>query len=191
MLPSCSPVCVEEDIGRFMIKRVWTLARKPFFPPDLCLFIYLFLSFFKTLFYCFCVYLHVYPLFGLRLSSLFLGRTCYPLLFSDFIEEKTWEITKKIAFLLVWNKNNYREIPSVVARHMCITTHISSPLPDLFTTPSPLSIVASANLRLLHLLLYSDHINHIQVLGFLPFPVPPVCSFPLVCDPCPIILHLF
>jgi hypothetical protein len=30
--------------------------------------------------------------------------------------------------------------------------------------------VASASLRLLYVLLYSEHINHIQVLGFLPFP---------------------
>jgi hypothetical protein len=30
--------------------------------------------------------------------------------------------------------------------------------------------VASASLRLLYSLLYSKHINHIQVLGFLPFP---------------------
>jgi hypothetical protein len=36
--------------------------------------------------------------------------------------------------------------------------------------PSPLPIVASVSLRLHHLLLYSEHINHIQVLDFLPFP---------------------
>jgi hypothetical protein len=34
----------------------------------------------------------------------------------------------------------------------------------------PLPIVASASFRLLYSLLYSEHINHIQVLGFLPFP---------------------
>jgi hypothetical protein len=31
-------------------------------------------------------------------------------------------------------------------------------------------MVASARLRLLYSLLYSEHINHFQVLGFLPFP---------------------
>jgi hypothetical protein len=36
--------------------------------------------------------------------------------------------------------------------------------------PGPFPILASASLRLLYLLLYSEHINHIQVLGFLPFP---------------------
>jgi hypothetical protein len=30
--------------------------------------------------------------------------------------------------------------------------------------------MATASLRLLFLLLYSEHINHIQVLDFLPFP---------------------
>jgi hypothetical protein len=34
---------------------------------------------------------------------------------------------------------------------------------------SPLPIVASASLRLLYSFLYSEHINHIQVFGFLPF----------------------
>jgi hypothetical protein len=45
--------------------------------------------------------------------------------------------------------------------HLCQT---SSLLPGHFP------IVASAGLRLLYSLLYSGHINHIQDLGFLPFP---------------------
>jgi hypothetical protein len=45
--------------------------------------------------------------------------------------------------------------------HLCQT----SPL-----LPGPLSIVASASLRLLYSLLYNKHINYIQVLGFLSFP---------------------
>jgi hypothetical protein len=58
--------------------------------------------------------------------------------------------------------------------------------------PSHLPIVASVSLRLLYLLLYSGHIRHFQVLGFLPFPIPSVPILPLVCDPCPtILLHLF
>jgi hypothetical protein len=55
--------------------------------------------------------------------------------------------------------------------HMCITTHIGLSLPDLFLLlPGPLPIVASAGLRLFYSLHYSEHINHIQVLSFLPFP---------------------
>jgi hypothetical protein len=54
--------------------------------------------------------------------------------------------------------------------HICITTHIGSSLPDLFTSSSHLPIAASAILRLLYLLLYSEHMNHIQVLGFLLLP---------------------
>jgi hypothetical protein len=36
--------------------------------------------------------------------------------------------------------------------------------------PSRLPIVAFASLSLLYLVLYSEHINHIQVSGFLPLP---------------------
>jgi hypothetical protein len=59
--------------------------------------------------------------------------------------------------------------------------------------PGPLPIVVSATLRLLYSLFYSEHINHIQVLGSLPFPYSsPVHILPLECDPSPIILlHLF
>jgi hypothetical protein len=56
-------------------------------------------------------------------------RTC-SVLFSDFVEEKTKEIIRKTAFLLVWDK----EIPSIASMHMCIAAHIGSFLPDLFTT---------------------------------------------------------
>jgi hypothetical protein len=56
--------------------------------------------------------------------------------------------------------------------------------------PSPLPTVASASLRLLYSFLYSEHINQIQVLSFLPFPFPPMHVLPLVCDSCPIILLL-
>jgi hypothetical protein len=43
--------------------------------------------------------------------------------------------------------------------------------------PGHLPIAASASLRLLYLLLYREHINHIQILGFLPFPYSScVCS---------------
>jgi hypothetical protein len=44
------------------------------------------------------------------------GRICSALVFSSFVEEKT-----------------YMEIPSIASMHMCITTQIGSSLPDLFT----------------------------------------------------------
>jgi hypothetical protein len=54
--------------------------------------------------------------------------------------------------------------------HLCL---ISSVL------PGPLPIVASASLRLLYSLLYSEHINHIQVLGFLLLPYSSYVHSPL------------
>jgi hypothetical protein len=76
--------------------------------------------------------------------------------------------------------------------HLGIATHIGSSLPDLLSISGPLPIVASANLRLLYLLLNREHINHIQVLGFLPFAYPSMRVLPLECDSCPIILlHLY
>jgi hypothetical protein len=49
--------------------------------------------------------------------------------------------------------------------------------------PCPLFIVASDNLRLLYALLNREHINHIQVLGFLSF-----LYFSCVCSPLSIFL---
>jgi hypothetical protein len=46
--------------------------------------------------------------------------------------------------------------------------------------PGPLPIVASASLRLLYSLLYSEHINHIQVFCFLPFPYSSCAQSPLI-----------
>jgi hypothetical protein len=45
--------------------------------------------------------------------------------------------------------------------------------------PGHLPMVASASLRLLYSLLYSGHINHIQVLGFFPFPYSSCARSPL------------
>jgi hypothetical protein len=75
-----------------------------------------------------------------------------------------------MVILLFKDKDNYTYV------HMCIAT----------------PIVALANLRLLFMFLYSEYINHIQVFGSFPFPVPPMCSLPLENGPCPVILlHLF
>jgi hypothetical protein len=78
---------------------------------------------------------------------------------------------KDIVFLLIWEKDSYTE--RFLALLPC--TYVLQPtLLHLYQTssllPSPLPIVASASLRLLYSLLYSELINHIQVLGFLPFP---------------------
>jgi hypothetical protein len=86
------------------------------------------------------------------------------------VEGKTWDNKKDIAFLLVWDKDSSTErflelLPGTCVLqpklvHLCQTSSLHS---------SPLPIVASASLRLLYSLFYSKHINHVQVLGFLPF----------------------
>jgi hypothetical protein len=51
--------------------------------------------------------------------------------------------------------------------------------PTSLLLPGPLPMVASANLRLLYSLLIRDHINHIQVSGFLSFPYFSHACYPL------------
>jgi hypothetical protein len=135
----------------------------------------LFLKFFK--FYHFYIYSNVYTLSHLSLPPpRLLGRTCSTLLFSNFVEEKTLEIIRKNLYFLeasifvVWDKHSYTE------RFLTVpwTGVLQPTLVHLYQTssllPSPLPIGASNSLRLLYSLLYSEHINHIQVLGFLLFP---------------------
>jgi hypothetical protein len=100
---------------------------------------------------------------------------------------------KDIEFLLVWDKDSYKErfltlLPSKsVLQPKLIHLYLTSSL-----LPGHLPIVTSDILRLLYWLLNSGHIKHFQVLGFLLFPIPPVCVLHLACVPCPIILlHLF
>jgi hypothetical protein len=99
-------------------------------------------------------------------------------LFSDFVEEKNKD-EKNMMFLLVWDKDSYIGRFFVLFPWTCVLqpklvhlNQISSLL------PSPLLIVASANLRLLYSFLSSEHINHLQVFGFLPFPYPSWAVFP-------------
>jgi hypothetical protein len=95
--------------------------------------------------------------------------------------------------LLVWDKDRYTErflalLPStsVLKPELAHLYHTSSLL------PGHLLIVVSVSLRLLYSLIYSGHIKHFHILGFLPFPIPPVLVLPLSCEPCPIILlYLF
>jgi hypothetical protein len=112
-------------------------------------------------FFLFChfyIYSHVYTLFGPPISA---------------------------PFLLVWDKDSYTE--RFLALLLC-TCVLQPTLVHLYQTSSllrsPHLIVASGSLRLLCLLLYSEDINHIKVLGFLPFPYfsyvhPPLSVWPM------------
>jgi hypothetical protein len=100
---------------------------------------------------------------------------------------------KDIEFLLVWDKDSCTERFLALLPRTCV---LQPTLVHLYQTSSlllsPLPIVASASSKLLYSLLYSEHINHIQVLGFLPFPYSSCVHFPLSVWSCPIILlHLF
>jgi hypothetical protein len=100
---------------------------------------------------------------------------------------------KDIAFFLVWDKESYTQ--RFLALLPC-TSVLQPELIYLYVTSSllvsHLPILTSVILQLLYYLLCSGHIKHFQVLGFLPFPNPPVCVLPLAWDPCLLILlHLF
>jgi hypothetical protein len=85
------------------------------------------------------------------------GRTCSTLLFSDFVEEKNIRDNKKdIAFLLVCDKDNYTERFLALLPCTCV---LQPTWVHLCQTSSllPIPIVASASLRLLYLLLYSEY----------------------------------
>jgi hypothetical protein len=57
------------------------------------------------------------------------------LLFSNFVERKhNRQEERHSTFASLTQRWLYREIPSIASMHMCITTHIGSSLPDLFTT---------------------------------------------------------
>jgi hypothetical protein len=74
-------------------------------------------------------------------------------------------------FLVVWDKDGYTG--RFLVLFPCIYVlqpQLVHPYQSSSLFPSPLPIVASASLRLLYSFLYSEHINHIQDFGFLPFP---------------------
>jgi hypothetical protein len=78
---------------------------------------------------------------------------------------------KKDTIFASLDKDSYTERFLVLLPCTCV---LQRTLVHLYQTssllPGPLPIVASASLRLLYLFLYSEHINHLVVLGFLPFP---------------------
>jgi hypothetical protein len=87
---------------------------------------------------------------------------------------------KSRAILLVWDKDSYTERYLVL---LPCTSVLQPTLVHLYQTspllPSHLPIVASASLKLLYLLLYSEYINHIPVFCFLPFLYPSHALSPL------------
>jgi hypothetical protein len=103
-----------------------------------------------------------------------------PLVLQFCWRENISDNKKDIAFLLVWDKDSYTErflelLPcTCVLQPTLVHLHQTSSL-----LPGPLPIAASASLRWLYLLLYSGHINHFQVLGFLPFPYSSCMCSPL------------
>jgi hypothetical protein len=165
-----------------------------FFFQMLVLFSY-FLNLIIFTFNHFYTYSHICTLFGPRSPLYFPGISpdpqptsrqnlfypsppCSPIL----LRRNTGDIKKDIVFSPVWDKDSYTE--RFLALLPCI--HVLQPtLVHLYQIssliPSPLHLVASANLRLLYLLLCED-INHIHVLNFLPFPCSPMHVIPLVCD---------
>jgi hypothetical protein len=114
---------------------------------------------------------HFYP-------SAFRLNLFHPLLWFCW-RENIRDNKKDILFLLVWDKNSYTE------RFLTLLACTCELWPALvhFYQTSPLllgllPIGASVNLRLLYSLLNREHINHIQVSGFLSFPY-----FSCVCSP--------
>jgi hypothetical protein len=87
---------------------------------------------------------------------------------------------RSMPFLLVWDKDSYTGSLLVLFPCICV---LQPQLIHFFQSssllPSPLPIVAPASLRFLHSFLYSKHINHIQVFGFLPLSDPSFAQFPL------------
>jgi hypothetical protein len=100
---------------------------------------------------------------------------------------------KDIAFLLIWDKDSYTDRFLALLSYTCV---LQSELVHLYQIssllPGQLPIVSSTSLRLLYSLVYLGHINHIQVLGFLPFPSSsPLHSLFRVWPIFKTIMHLF
>jgi hypothetical protein len=123
---------------------------------------YLLFIYFHFSFYYFYIYSHVYIIWATAHPYPILS-SCFPIL----LKRKPKSNKKDIGFLLVWDKYSYTERLLVVLPCTCV---LQPTLVDLYQTssllPGPLPIVASASLWWLYLLLYSEHINHIQGFWF-------------------------
>jgi hypothetical protein len=173
----CSIKCLlSKRINEWLILNFLTSILITFFCSLICLIESLWMLIFTFFFfYHFNIYLHVFTLFGPHTHThthtyRALRQNMFWPLILQFCWENIRDNKKDIAFLQVWDKDNYTELlgfltytyvlePTLV--HLCQTSLLLA---------GPLPIVSSASLRLLYLLLYSEHIKHFQVLGFLPFP---------------------
>jgi hypothetical protein len=122
---------------------------------------------------CVCIIWATFPP-HLHLQAEPIPSTCSPILLNKNIKDNK----KNMAVLLVWDEDSYTGrflllFPCTWKPKLVLFYQTSSLLPGSFP------IVASASLRLLYSLLYSEHINHIQVLGFLPFSYISCMHFPL------------
>jgi hypothetical protein len=111
------------------------------------------------------------PYSSCLLTLHFWAESVLPLVLQFYWRENIRGNKKDIVFLLVWDKDSYTKRFLALVPCTCVlkSTLIHS-CQTSSVLPGPLPIVASATLRLLYSLLYSEHINHIQVLDFLPFP---------------------
>jgi hypothetical protein len=101
----------------------------------------------------------------------------------DFVEVKNVnDKMRNMAFLLVWYKDNYTG--SFLVLFPCMYV-LQLQLIHLFQSssllPSPLPVVALASLKFRYSFLYSEHIKHIKVFGFLPRLYLSLHNHPLVC----------
>jgi hypothetical protein len=140
-------------------------------------------SFFKFYFIIF-----TFTYICIHLCIHYLGNTLPPRqnLFCPLVPQFCWRENIKdnkrtvTFFWLVWDGDSCTERFLVLLPCTCV---LQPTLVLLYQTSSLLSslipIVASASLRLLYSLLYSVHINLIQVLGFLPLPYSSGAQFPL------------
>jgi hypothetical protein len=87
---------------------------------------------YSFLFHCFYIYSHVYTLFVPPLPC-FQAETVPPLVLEFCWRESIGDNKKDSSFLLIWGKNSYTERFLALLPSACITTHIGSSLPDLFT----------------------------------------------------------
>jgi hypothetical protein len=142
--------------------------------------------------YHFCIYLHVYTLFvppSLPRSDHTLPTPTPTLSFSSrqnlfcppvlqFYRRKSIKNNKKnMELLLAWDKDSY--IGRFLVLFPCVYV-LQSKFVHLYQSslllPSLLPIVALASVRLRYSFLYSEHINHIQVLISFPCPIFPMQS---------------
>jgi hypothetical protein len=148
--------------------------------------------FYFLLFHCFCIYLHVYTLFGPPSPAPTPKQNLFCPLVLWFCRRKNIKDDKKNkVFLLVWDKDSYTERFLVFP----CTNVLQPKLVHLYQTSSLLSWSPShSGLYQFKITIFIPNTVNTSIHKFLvsfSFPIPPVRSLPLICDLCPIILlHL-